>query len=576
MTNNNKEGQLISGGEILMESLLAQGIDTIFGYPGGAIMPVYDRLYDYTDRLRHILVRHEQGAIHAAQGYARVQDKPGCVLVTSGPGATNVITGIADAMIDSTPVVVIAGQVPTNLLGTDAFQEIDLVGMTSPIAKWSYQIRRPEDVAWAVARAFYIAKSGRPGPVVLDFTKDAQIGKTTYVPGKCDFIRSYVPCPKVRIEDIGKAVDMIDASKNPLVVYGQGIILSKAEKELISFLEKGDFPAGSTLLGLSAVPSRNTHFIGMLGMHGNIAPNILTQECDLLIAVGMRFDDRVTGKLSTYAKNAKVIHIDIDRSELSKNVPVDLAINGDAKEVLKLLTKSMKKVEHRDWHERIVICKKEEKEMVINPELRPGEGPIKVGEVVDAVNQGCAGNAIIVTDVGENQMIAARYSRFTQSRSFLTSGGLGTMGFGLPAGIGAKIGAPDRQVCVYVGDGGFQMTIEELGTIAQEGTGVKVVLIDNTWLGNVRLWQQLFFNKRYSFTKLANPDFEKIAEAYGIKCVTVEKREELADAVKTMFADDKPFILNARVMEENMVFPMIPPGKSVDQIMLNETQWYKE
>jgi len=571
-----KEGQVITGGEILMESLIAQGVDTIFGYPGGAIMPVYDKLYDYTDRLRHILVRHEQGAIHAAQGYARVQDKPICVLVTSGPGATNVITGVADAMIDSTPVVVVAGQVPTSLLGTDAFQEIDLVGMTSPITKWSYQIRRPEDVAWAVARAFYIAKSGRPGPVVLDFTKDAQVGSAKYIPGECKFIRSYVPYPKVQKESIGKALDMINNAKNPFVVYGQGIILSKAEQELSAFLRKGDFPSGSTLLGLSALPSRDAHFLGMLGMHGNIAPNILTQECDLLIAVGMRFDDRVTGNLKTYARNAKIIHIDIDPSELGKNVPVDLAIKGDAKEVLALLAAGMSKVEKRAWHDEVLAYKKVEKEQVINPEVRPGEGPIKVGEVVDAVSKVCEGDAIVVTDVGENQMIAARYSRFTKTRSFLTSGGLGTMGFGLPAGIGAKIGAPDRQVCVYVGDGGFQMTIEELGTIAQEGTGVKVVLIDNTWLGNVRLWQQLFFNKRYSFTKLLNPDFEKVAEAYGIKCVTVEKREDLEAAVREMFSDDKPFILNVRVLEENMVFPMIPPGKSVDEIMLNEKDWFKK
>ena len=569
-----KEGKRISGGEILMESLLMQGVDTIFGYPGGQIMPVYDKLYDYRERLRHILVRHEQGAIHAAQGYARVKNRPGCVMVTSGPGATNVITGIADAMIDSTPVVVIAGQVDTALLGTDAFQEIDLIGMTSPITKWSYQIRRPEDIAPAVARAFYIAGSGRPGPVVLDFTKNAQVDKTEYKSAVCNFIRSYVTRPKMDMDAISEAARLIDTSERPFVVYGQGIIQSGAEKALAAFLEKGDIPAGTTLLGLGALPTDNPHLTGMLGMHGNIAPNILTQKADVLIAVGMRFDDRVTGRTDKYAKNARIIHIDIDASELGKNVPVDVAINADAREALEALTELISRRSLESWRGIREKCDKVEEEKVIIPEIKPGSGLMNIGEVVTAVSKFSEKNTIVVTDVGENQMIAARYTHFRRSRSFLTSGGLGTMGYGLPAAIGAKIGAPQCRVCVFVGDGGLQMTEQELGTIMQEGLGVKIVLINNSWLGNVRVWQQLFFNRRYSFTKLVNPDFGKLAEAYGIKCVTVNRREDLNAAVKDMFSDDRPFILNALVKEENVVFPMIPPGKGVDEIMLNEKEWF--
>ncbi len=567
-------GWMLKGSQILLESLINQGVDTIFGYPGGSIMPVYDALYDYTDRLRHILVRHEQGAIHAAQGFARVRNFPGTVIVTSGPGATNVITGVADAMIDSTPVVVIAGQVASAALGTDAFQETDLIGMTTPISKWAYQIRRPKDIAWAVARAYYIAASGRPGPVVLDFTKDAQIGMAEYVRKNCSFIRSYVPVPEPTESSLAEAAAMIDAARKPFVVYGHGIILSGAEKELAGFLEKGNIPAGSTMLGLSALDSDNPHYTGMLGMHGSLASNVLTQECDLLIAVGMRFDDRVTGTVSTYAKQAKVIHIDIDASEIGKNIPVDLGILGDAREVLAELTRRISAGSPRDWDGEIASCEAVEKEKVIDPEVRPASGLIRPGEVISAVADACEGSAVVVTDVGQNQLFASRYSRFKQSRSMITSGGLGTMGFGLPAAIGAKVAAPDRHVCLFVGDGGIQMTIQELGTIMQEGIGVKIILLNNNWLGNVRQWQELFFDGRYSFTRMMNPDYQTLAAAYGITCVSLEDRSGMKAAIGQMFADDRPFILNVHVAEADNVFPMIPPGKSVGEIMLNDKDWF--
>ena len=567
-------GWMLKGSQILLESLINQGVDTIFGYPGGSIMPVYDALYDYTDRLRHILVRHEQGAIHAAQGFARVRNFPGTVIVTSGPGATNVITGVADAMIDSTPVVVIAGQVASAALGTDAFQETDLIGMTTPISKWAYQIRRPKDIAWAVARAYYIAASGRPGPVVLDFTKDAQIGMAEYVRKNCSFIRSYVPVPEPTESSLAEAAAMIDAARKPFVVYGHGIILSGAEKELAGFLDKGNIPAGSTMLGLSALDSDNPHYTGMLGMHGSLASNVLTQECDLLIAVGMRFDDRVTGTVSTYAKQAKVIHIDIDASEIGKNIPVDLGILGDAREVLAELTRRISAGRSRDWDGEIASCEAVEKEKVIDPEVRPASGLIRPGEVISAVADACEGSAVVVTDVGQNQLFASRYSRFKQSRSMITSGGLGTMGFGLPAAIGAKVAAPDRHVCLFVGDGGIQMTIQELGTIMQEGIGVKIILLNNNWLGNVRQWQELFFDGRYSFTRMMNPDYQTLAAAYGITCVSLEDRSGMKAAIGQMFADDRPFILNVHVAEADNVFPMIPPGKSVGEIMLNDKDWF--
>ena len=568
-----EEKRMMTGGEILLESIIAQGADTIFGYPGGQIMPVYDKLYDYQDRLRHILVRHEQGAVHAAQGYARIKGAPGVVMLTSGPGATNAVTGIADALIDSTPLVVIAGQVGNAALGTDAFQETDYIGLTAPISKWNHQIRSAADVAQSVARAFYIASTGRPCPVVLDMTKDAQNGIAEYIPATCSFIRSYDPCPVPEESVLDRAAAMIDAAEKPLVVFGHGVMLSGAEKELSEFLSKGDIPAGSTLLGLSCLDSDDPHYIGMVGMHGNLAPNIMTQQCDLLIAVGMRFDDRVTGTLESYARQAKKIHIDIDAAELDKLVKVDLPVLGDAKYVLTELTKKIREASRPEWMMQPIMEASVEKHKVIDPELYPEGGPLKQGEVVAAVSKACEGKAVIVTDVGQHQMTAARYSRFHRNRSMITSGGLGTMGFGLPAAIGAKIADPEREVCLFVGDGGFQMTIQELGTIMQEGTGVKIVLIDNNWLGNVRQWQELFFDRRYSFTRMQNPDYAAIAAAYGIAYRRVEERSELDSAVQEMFETEGAFILDVHVAEAANVFPMIPPGKSVNQIMLNETDW---
>ena len=565
---------MITGSEALWQALIDEGVKTVFGYPGGQIMPVYDSLCKYRDQVRHILVRHEQGAIHAAQGYARVKGEPGVVIVTSGPGATNVITGVADAMSDSTPVVVITGQVPSAALGTDAFQEADVIGLTAPISKWNYQIRSADEVAWAIARAFYIARTGRPGPVVLDFTKDAQVGLTDYRFEPCNFIRSYIPDPKISEQAVNKAVALLDEAERPFVVFGQGILLGHAEKELQAFLEKGDIPAGSTLLGLSALPSGFPLFRGMIGMHGNIAPNLMTNACDVLVAVGMRFDDRVTGTVSTYARQAKVIHIDIDTSEIGKIIPVTAGIRGDAKKVLALLTERMKARKHPEWNAGFDRCDSVEKERVIDPEVHPADGMLRMGEVVDRVSAASGGNAVVVTDVGQNQMMGARYSRFRQTRSFVSSGGLGTMGFGLPAAIGAKVASPGRPVCLFVGDGGIQMTLQELGTIMQEGIGVKIVLLNNNWLGNVRQWQELFFGRRYSETRMLNPDYAMIAGAYGIRCVTVKERSRLDAALEAMFADDKPFLLDVHVLEEGMVMPMVPPGKGIHEIMITESEWY--
>ena len=555
-------------------SLIEEGVDTVFGYPGGQIMPVYDSLCNYQDKVRHILVRHEQGAIHAAQGYAREGGNPGVVIVTSGPGATNVITGVHDAMTDSTPVVVITGQVSSAALGTDAFQEADVIGLTGPISKWNYQIRTADEVAWAVARAFYIARTGRPGPVVLDFTKDAQVGLTDFKFEKCNFIRSYVPDPKIPDQALHKAVALLNAAERPFLVFGQGILLGHAEKELEAFLRKGDIPCGSTLLGLSALPSDFPLYRGMIGMHGNIAPNMMTNACDVLIAVGMRFDDRVTGTVATYARQAKVIHIDIDPSEIGKIIPVEAGIRGDAKKVLSLLTEKMEERRHPEWNAGFDRCDNVEKEVVIDPEVHPAGGMLRMGEVVDRVVAATGNKAVVVTDVGQNQMMGARYSRFSETRSFISSGGLGTMGFGLPAAIGAKIAAPERTVCLFVGDGGIQMTMQEFGTIMQEQIGVKVVLLNNNWLGNVRQWQEMFFGQRYSQTRMLNPDYAMIARAYGIRCVTVERREELDAALEAMFADDAPFILDVHVLEEGMVMPMVPPGKGIHQIMITESEWY--
>ena len=565
----------ISGAAALWKSLMEEGVDTVFGYPGGQIMPVYDSLCDFEQDIRHILVRHEQGAVHAAQGYARIKGQPGVVIVTSGPGATNVVTGIVDALTDSTPLVVVTGQVSSAALGTDAFQEADVTGLTGPISKWNYQIRRAEDVAWAVARAFYIARTGRPGPVVLDFTKDAQVGLTDFHYEKCDYIRSYIPEPKISDLCIRQAVDLLDRAERPLVVFGQGIILSGAEQALKDFLTKGDIPAGSTLLGLSSLSSDFPLYQGMIGMHGNVAPNIMTNQCDLLIAVGMRFDDRVTGTVNTYATQAHVIHIDIDPSEIGKIIPVTVGIKGDARKVLSLLTEKMQARKHPQWLEGFKRCREVEQEKVIRPEVHPAKGDIHMGEVVDTVSRLSDEKAIVVTDVGQNQMIAARYSRFSQTRSFLSSGGLGTMGFGIPAAMGAKIAAPDRPVCLFVGDGGIQMTLQEFGTIMQENIGVKIFLLNNNWLGNVRQWQELFFGKRYSQTRMLNPDYRLIAQAYGIRCIVVNRREELEDAVRESLADNAPVLVDIHVMQESNVMPMIPPGKGINQIMLSENEWYE-
>ena len=559
----------ITGSEALMRSLEHEGIKTIFGYPGGAIMPVFDALYDHRDKLNHILVRHEQGAAHAAQGFARVSGEVGVCLVTSGPGATNTITGVADAMIDSTPIVVIAGQVGASLLGTDAFQEVDLVGITQPISKWSYQIRRAEDVAWAVSRAFYIARSGRPGPVVLDFAKNAQQELTEYDPVDVDFIRSYDPDPETDPKAVAEAVALINEARKPLVLVGQGVELGNAQEELRAFVEKADLPCGCTLLGLSALPSDHRLNKGMLGMHGNLGPNVKTNECDVLIAVGMRFDDRVTGKLETYARQAKVIHLDVDPSEISKNVAVDVPILGNCKRTLALLTELIQAQRHTEWIESFRPYEEKEYTQVIDREIHPKEGPLNMGEVVRKVSEATRNEAILVTDVGQNQMMACRYFKFTKNRSVVTSGGMGTMGFGLPAAIGATFGRPDRTVCVFMGDGGLQMTMQELGTVMEQKAPVKIILLNNNYLGNVRQWQAMFFNRRYSFTPMMNPDYMQIASAYGIPSRRVAERGELEEAIREMLDTDGPFLLEACVIEEGNVLPMTPPGSSVNYMMLD-------
>ena len=560
--------ETITGSEALMRSLEHEGVKTIFGYPGGAIMPVYDALYDHLDKINHILVRHEQGAAHAAQGFARVSGEVGVCLVTSGPGATNTITGIADAMIDSTPIVMIAGQVGANFLGTDAFQEVDLVGVTQPITKWSYQIRRAEDVAWAVSRAFYIARSGRPGPVVLDFAKNAQIGLTEYEPVDVDFIRSYDPDPEIDYKEVAEAVALINSAKKPLALVGQGVELGNAQQELLAFIEKADIPCGCTMLGLSALPSTHRLNKGMLGMHGNLGPNVKTNECDVLIAIGMRFDDRVTGKLETYAKQAKVIHLDIDPSELGKNVPLYVPVLGNCKKTLALLTELIQNNRHSEWIESFRQYEETEFNQVIRKEVFPDEGPLNMGEVVHVVSEATDNDAILVTDVGQNQMMACRYFKFSQQRSIVTSGGMGTMGFGLPAAIGSTFGRPDRTVCAFMGDGGLQMTMQELGTVMEQKAPVKIILLNNNYLGNVRQWQAMFFNRRYSFTPMMNPDYMQIAAAYSIPSRRVIERSELRDAVREMLETDGPFLLEVCVVEEGNVLPMTPPGSSVNQMLL--------
>lgn len=560
----------ITGAHAFMQALVKEGVDTIFGYPGGAIMPVFDALYDYDKHINHILTRHEQGATHAAQGYARVSGKVGVCLVTSGPAATNVITGIGDAMLDSTPLVVITGQVGAALLGTDAFQEIDVVGITQPITKWAYQIRRPEDIAWAVARAFYIARSGRPGPVVLDFAKNAQIQEVEFDYKPCTFIRSYIPIPEVQPSQIEIAAALINGAKKPFALVGQGVVLANAEEELKAFLEKGNIPAAWTLLGASAMATDFHLNKGFLGMHGNVAPNMKTNECDVLIAIGMRFDDRVTGDLKTYAKQAKIIHLDIDAAEIGKNVIPDAPVLGTAKETLPALTAKINEAKHAEWIASFEEYEKLEFEKVIQREVYPESGEMTMGEVIHKVSEATMNNAVIVTDVGQNQMLAARYSKYSQTRSLVTSGGLGTMGFGIPAAIGAKMGAPERTVCMFAGDGGFQMTIQELGTIMQEQIGVKMIILNNHFLGMVRQWQEMFFEERYSFTEMVNPDFIAIAKAYRIDGTEVHKREELDAAIADMLKDDKPYLLVVNVEKKGMVFPMVPAGACVTNILLGD------
>lgn len=561
--------EVLTGAEIMLRALVGEGVETIFGYPGGAIMPVYDALYDYRKTLNHILVRHEQAATHAAEGYARVSGKTGVALVTSGPGATNTITGIADAMMDSTPMVVIMGQVGAQMLGSDAFQECDMVDITQPICKWAYQIRSAKDVAWAVSRAFYIAASGRPGPVVLDFAKNAQVEKAEYHPVSVGFIRSYVPVPKTDPASITAAAELINKAERPLVLVGQGVELGDAGEELKKFIETADAPAGCTLLGLSALPTDHPLNVGMLGMHGSLGANKNTQQCDVLIAVGMRFDDRITGKLDTYACQAKKIHFDIDPSEINKNVKVDVAVLGNCKQTLAEVTRLLQKKSHKEWRESFRPFDKIETEQVINPHIHPTEGPLRMGEVARRVTELTDNKAVLVTDVGQNQMLSARYFKFTQKRSIITSGGMGTMGYGLPAAIGATFGAPERTVCLFLGDGGMQMSIQELGTIMEQGSPVKIILLNNNYLGNVRQWQELFFNRRYSFTPMLNPDYEMIASAYGIPSHTVTEREQLDEAIKKMLDTPGAFLLQVAVMEEDNVFPMCCPGHDVDDMILS-------
>ncbi len=561
----------ITGSKALMRALQAEGVKTIFGYPGGSIMPVYDALFDYTRGEKkcfdHILVRHEQGATHAAEGYARVSGEVGVALVTSGPGATNTLTGVADAMLDSTPMVVIAGQVAINALGTDAFQEVDLVGVAQPISKWSYQIRHAKDIAWAVSRAFYIARSGRPGPVVLDFPRNAQVEEVEWEPQKVDFIRSYVASPELNEEAVREAAELINGAQRPLALVGQGVELGNAQEELKAFLEKADIPAGRTMLGLSALPSDHPLNVGMLGMHGNYAVNLKEQECDVLIAIGMRFSDRVTGNLKTYAKQAKIIHLDIDKSEIDKNVKTDVAVVADCKESLPAITALLLKNKHREWRDSFKELDQKEHEKVIEPAIHPKQGPLLMGEVVNAVAERAPRGAVLVTDVGQNQLFATRYFKYPLKRSICTSGGLGTMGYGLPAAIGATF-ATDRMVCCFMGDGGFQMCIEELGTIMEQQAPVKMILLNNHYLGNVRQWQDMFWLKRKSFTKMMNPCYELIAKGYGIAYEAVTDRKDLAAAVERMVNTDGPFLLECAIMEDDNVLPMTPPGMNVNDMML--------
>jgi acetolactate synthase I/II/III large subunit len=559
----------ISGSKAVLEAFIAEGVETIFGYPGGAIMPIYDALYDYQEKLNHILVRHEQGAIHAAQGFARASGKTGIVFATSGPGATNLVTGLADAMIDSTPLVCITGQVYAHLLGTDAFQETDVINITTPVTKWNYQVTDATEIPSVLAKAFYIAKTGRPGPVLIDITKNAQIQKFSYEGyTPCNHIRSYRPKPNIRKEFIEQAAQLINEAKKPFVIFGQGVILGNAENEFKQFIEKAGLPAAWTILGMSAIPTDHPQAVGMLGMHGNYGPNVLTNECDVLIAVGMRFDDRVTGRLDKYAKQAKVIHLDIDPSEIDKNVKTTVAVWGDCKETLPILTEMLTQKQHPEWLQKFKEYEAEEEKVCIEPELHPVKDEMTMGEVIRILNELTKGNAIIVSDVGQHQMVACRYAKFTQSKSNITSGGLGTMGFALPAVMGAKYGAPDRTVIAVIGDGGFQMTLQELGTIMQNNIDVKIIILNNSFLGMVRQWQELFNDRRYSFTDIASPDFVALAASYKISGQKVEERENLQSALKAMLDHQGPYLLEIIVGKENNVFPMVPQGCSVSEIRL--------
>ncbi len=567
MKNNNSKN--ISGAESVIRCLLAEGVDIIYGYPGGAIMPVYDELYKFQDKLNHILTRHEQGAIHSAQGYARTSGKVGVAIATSGPGATNLVTGIADAQIDSTPIVCITGQVASNLLGSDAFQETDIIGISTPVTKWNYQITKATEIPTIIAKAFYIAKSGRPGPVLIDITKDAQFESFEFSYKHCFGIRSYKPEPDIDLNIIKDAAEIINNSKKPMIVWGQGVILGEAEDIFKNFVELTGIPAVWTILGASAIPTSHPLNKGMVGMHGNYGPNILTNECDLLIAIGMRFDDRVTGDLNTYAKQAKIIHFEIDPAEVNKNVKVDFAILGDCNKTLNEIIPYVKKKDHSIWINRFDSLMKIEKKKVIQDDLFPKKNGLTMGESINAINKVTNGNAIIVTDVGQHQMVACRYAKFTKSKSNITSGGLGTMGFALPAAIGAKMGDPKREVVAVIGDGGYQMTIQELGTIFQNKVAVKIVVLNNDFLGMVRQWQQMFFEKRYASTEMVNPDFVAIAKGYYIKAERVTKRKDLDSAINRMLLNDEPYFLEICVEKEDNVFPMIPSGASVSDIRLS-------
>ena len=559
----------VSGSVALLEALIAEKTEVMFGYPGGAIMPIYDALYDYKDKLNHILVRHEQGGIHAGQGFARTSGKVGVVFATSGPGATNLVTGLADAMIDSTPLVCITGQVFAHLLGTDAFQETDVINITTPVTKWNYQVTDATEIPEVISKAFYIARSGRPGPVLIDITKNAQIQKfdfAGYTP--CNHIRSYRPKPIIRKEYLQKAADLINSSKKPFILWGQGVILGEAEKEFKAFVEKSGIPSAWTILGAGAIPTDHPQNVGMLGMHGNYGPNVLTNECDVLIAIGMRFDDRVTGRLDKYAKQAKIIHLDIDPSEIDKNVLTTVPVWGDCKETLPALTELIQEKIHPEWLAKFREYTEKEIEEVINDELHPSSGELTMGEVIHQLNLLTNGDAVIVTDVGQHQMVACRYAKLNHTRSNVTSGGLGTMGFALPAAIGAKFGAPDRTVVAVIGDGGFQMTLQELGTIMQSGIEVKIMILNNRFLGMVRQWQELFNEHRYSFVDITSPDFVALAAAYGIAGKNVSERENLNQALEEMINHKGSFLLEVMVTKENNVFPMVPQGCSVAEIRL--------